>query len=213
MAQQPLSSPSLAAYTILAVSLPPLPAFSNPATHYLYLRKDAPRVPTPDTPRSVFVANVPIDACERSVRALFKQVGTGAMVERVHFEDDSRQRVAQEMLVKGALVEGGQDALRAAGGKVDGVTKKRKRKTQQEEGKEMEDLLQLPETWEARVRKSGSSAVVVFVDKASADMVLRECKNLAKKGNAAADIVWRAAGEWGEKRTFLPASLLRFLAV
>jgi hypothetical protein len=187
------STAALSAYIILPISLPPLPAFPKPATHYLYLRPDTPRTPTADTPRSVFASNVPVDACEQSFRTLFKQIG--GRIERVQFEDDEERarRRGSGILVKGEKIVDTDAAL--------AVGKKRKRISQEDDDGDLQDLLRLPETWETRARKSGSNAVIVFVDKATADAVLKECKKLAKKGPAAAKgLVWRPVGDWGEKR-------------
>ena len=120
-------------------------------------------------------------------------------MERVRFEDDDEQarRRGSGMLVKGEKI------VDADAGNSMVTGKKRKRRTVEDGEEELRDLLRLPETWEAKVRRSGSSAVVVFVDKATADAVLKECKRLAKKGPAAAkDVVWRPVGNWGEKRKF-----------
>src|SRR5699024_6384979 len=57
-------SPEIAGYTVLPVQLPPTPAFPKPATHYLYLRPHEPRIPDPDSPRSLFIVNTPIDTTE-----------------------------------------------------------------------------------------------------------------------------------------------------
>src|SRR6266480_1801566 len=82
---------TVAGLLVLPLSLHPQKALlPNPTatqTHYLYLRPDAPKIPNPDTPRSLFVANVPIDADEVSFRSLFKEL-CGSIVERVEFEAD-----------------------------------------------------------------------------------------------------------------------------
>ena len=56
--------------------------------HHLYLQQHAPRLPHPDTSRSLYAANLPVDATEGGVRALFAEQLGGARVERVEFEDD-----------------------------------------------------------------------------------------------------------------------------
>src|SRR5215469_6321784 len=79
---------TIAGLLVLPLSLPPqkvLPNSTATQTHYLYLRPDAPKTPNPDTPRSLFLANVPVDADESSLRSLFKEL-CGSIVERVEFE-------------------------------------------------------------------------------------------------------------------------------
>jgi ribosomal RNA-processing protein 7 len=175
----------LASFTILPINLPPLPSYPTPAVHYLYLRPDAPPTPTVNTPRSLFLSNIPVDASENSLRAFFKQVG-GARVERVEFEGDADRE--SEVLVKGERWSG------------------HKRKRNETEEFEIEGL---PTTWDVKARKSGSSAVVVFVDKATAEAVLKECKRMRKKKET---VEWRSTEEWGEKSMLPFDSIIRKVA-
>jgi ribosomal RNA-processing protein 7 len=175
-------------FIALPLSLPPTPSSPTPATHYIYLRSDSPKNPTPDTPRSVFVSNVPVDSSEASFRALFKQVN-GALVDRVEFDDDAHRTHGQRLLVKGqSWGDEGVQEKRQTG-------RKRKRKMEEEESS-LADEYALPGTWGLRTRKSGSSAVVVFVDKPTADSVLKECRRLVKKH---LKLEWRPAEVLGIK--------------
>jgi len=101
----------------------------------------------------------------------------GALVERVEFEGDIEQS-SEVVLVKGQKWAAGS---------------KRKRGDEEVEV-EVEGL---PKTWETRTRRSGSSAVVVFVDRATAEAVVKECKRMVKKKET---VEWRSTEEWGEKR-------------
>ena len=56
--------------------------------HYLYLQPHSPRLPHPDTSRSLYAVNLPIDATEAGIRALFADQLGGWRVERVRFEDE-----------------------------------------------------------------------------------------------------------------------------
>lgn len=56
--------------------------------HYLYFQPHSPRLPHPDTPRSLYAVNIPIDATEAGIRALFAEQLGGWRVERVRFEDE-----------------------------------------------------------------------------------------------------------------------------
>jgi ribosomal RNA-processing protein 7 len=171
---------SLSSYTILAAALPTVASFPIPCTHYMYLRKDSPTVPSPDTPRSIFVANIPIDATEDSLRAFFKQI-VSARVERVDFEEDLAKAQIREqgILVKGKRWD--EKATRQSGNK-------RKRDEDEEEAGV------LPSTWSVKTRKSGENAVVVFVDKATADAVVKECRALVKKNKT---VPWTPVEELG----------------
>jgi ribosomal RNA-processing protein 7 len=169
---------SLQSFTVLRVTLPPQPAFPKAATHYMYLRPDAPKTPTNDTPRSIFLANIPIDSSEASLRALFKQIG-GALVDRIDFEGQGRRT---DVLVKGQSWAS-EDSKRGT---------KRKRDDAVDEKQ-----FALPSTWLFRVHKSGSCAVAVFVDAATAQAVVKECARMAKRKES---VEWRSTEELGEKR-------------
>jgi ribosomal RNA-processing protein 7 len=182
-------STSLSNYRILRVLFPPQPAFPKPATHYIYLRPDTPKTPTLDTPRSLFLANIPIDASETSLRALFKQLG-GALVDKVHFEDDAKNIGVDEVTVKGERW--------ARDNEKPSVGMKRKRNA--EAGNDGETDFTLPSTWDFKTHQSGSSAVVVFVDAATAQAVIKECARMAKRKES---VEWKASEELGERRKHL----------
>jgi ribosomal RNA-processing protein 7 len=176
-------------FITIPISLPPVPSFPRPATHYLYIRGDAPKIPTPDTPRSLFLSNVPVDASETALRALFKQLD-GALVERVEFEDDPPRKGSQAILVKGQSWDDGAVQEKKLSGK------KRKRAEVEEN---LAEEYALPPTWSLGTKKSGSSAVIVFVDKTTADAVLKECRRLVKKGRK---LEWVQTEELGVKSWF-----------
>lgn len=202
---------AISSYHILPLSLPPLPALqSQPsATHYLYLRPHAPKIPSPSTPRSLFLVNVPFDATEAHLKTLCStQLGLPAgRVESVRFEGQkTREREGE-----------GEDGGKVGGGEVQGTLKgkksqKRKRAAVEEEG-ELEDLdgMALPGTWEREVLRAGGTAVVVFVDRASVEAVMKAVRRVRKHGEA---VVWGHGVEGkvpslGSQRTFV----LRFSLV
>jgi ribosomal RNA-processing protein 7 len=171
-------------FTILPLRLPSQPAYpSKQATHYLYLRRDAPKPgdePTADIKRSIFVANLPIDATENNVRKLFKEI-CGARVERVEFDEETQgQRrglvLGREMVVQGTVVNVPVDV---------GKGKKRKRgaaEAEEEVVRRTMEEMALPEVWHRRVLKSGGCCVVVFVDESSREGALKECARVKRKG-------------------------------
>ncbi|TGZ84092.1 hypothetical protein EX30DRAFT_338657 [Ascodesmis nigricans] len=65
---------------VLPLTLPPTPALSTSATHYLYLQRHSPSAsssstsPSPDPTRSLYLINLPIDATTHSLRTLFTQL-------------------------------------------------------------------------------------------------------------------------------------------
>lgn len=153
-------------FTVLPLLRKGTASFPKDTTHYLYIQPNAPRVPTTDTPREVFLANVPIDATEIHIRTLFATSLGGVRVEDVEYED--------------AKVGKGIKAPVAHG-------KKRKRGV--ESGDERQEVGLLPETWDREIHRSGGTAVVRCVDRPSAEMALREAKKAIKSGR---EIIWGA---------------------
>ncbi|KAK0267692.1 hypothetical protein LTR35_016101 [Friedmanniomyces endolithicus] len=168
-------------FTILPLHIPPLPSFPRETTHYLYLRPNAPKLPTETTPRELFLVNVPVDATETHLRALFAEQLGGARVESVGFEGAQRTR--------GRGITGP-----VAVGTASGRGKKRKRGEmgEGEVGAEGREVGGLPEVYEREVRASGGTAVVAFVDRASAEMAVREVRRAVRSGRR---VVWDAGVE------------------
>ncbi|KAE8349036.1 ribosomal small subunit assembly protein [Aspergillus coremiiformis] len=163
----------IAGYTVLPLRLPPSKCKGiKPATHYLYLQPHEPRIPDADTPRSLFIVNVPIDTTELHLRHLFgTQLGAGR-VEQVRFEAVSTKK-------------GGMATAHSMTGSVS-KSKKRKRVTADELQNQL-DGIRLPSTWDRELQKSGAHAVVVFVDKPSMEASIKAAKKAAKKDT---EIVW-----------------------
>lgn len=164
-------------YTILPLTIPPTDSFPQATKHYLYLRPNAPKVATENTPRELFVVNLPIDATETHLRSLFATHGAGARVERVEFEGT---RTGKKLTAPVTSKSG----------------KKRKRG-----GDSESKMAELPELWDRRVGRSGNTCVVVFVDASAAEMALKEVKKVVKAGK---EVVWGA--ETGDKVPALGAA-------
>lgn len=165
-------------FVALPLRLPALPSYPREATHHLYVRAHAPKVPTASTPRELFLVNVPADATEAHVRSLFASQLGGARVESVAFE--------------GARVGRGITAPVAP------ARRKRKRGVEEDgegegEGEGEKEVGALPATREREVHRSGGTAVATFVDAASAELALKEARRAAKSGKAT--IVWGAGVE------------------
>ncbi|KJX96589.1 meiotic recombination protein dmc1 [Zymoseptoria brevis] len=157
-------------FSVLPIRIPAQPVFPKEATHYLYVRANAPKVPTENTPRELFLVNVPIDATEKHIRNLFANQLGGVRVESVAFEG---ARVGKAINAPVAPVQQG---------------KKRKRGADGEDGAQLpEEVGALPEVWDRELHRSGGTAIVTFVDKVSAEMALKEVKRAIKNKS---DIVW-----------------------
>ena len=165
MAEIPLE---ISGYFVLPLALPVQRSFPTPATHYLYLRPHEPKIPTEDTPRSLFLVNVPFDATEIHFRHLFGTQLDGGRVERVDFEG-ARSKSKPAVAPPGPTKKG----------------KKRKRA----EIQSMDEVegAELPKVWDRELHHSGGTAVVVFVDRVSMDASLKAAKKAAKGGKK---IVW-----------------------
>ncbi|KAI9043522.1 putative ribosomal small subunit assembly protein [Aspergillus affinis] len=168
-------SQEIAGYTVLPVQLPESPS-ADPATHYLYLRPHEPRIPDQDTPRSLFVVNLPIDTTELHLRHLFGTQLSAGRVERVEFESVPTKKTGGSMQV-------------AAQGNVS-KNKKRKRVTADELQNQLDDI-ELPSTWDRQLQKSGAHAVVVFADKPSMEASVKAAKKASKnRKKESALVVW-----------------------
>lgn len=169
------SSSTLSEYTTLPVSLPPQPSLKkSSATHYLYLRPHEPKIPTPESARSLFLVNIPIATTESHLRFLFGTTLAAGRVEAVEFQDWASGSTGK----KGHVV--------TAGGK------KRKRETIEDYEAVLVETA-LPSTWgvsgeeqdagseAGRLHASGSHAIVTFVDRPSMESSLKAAKKAAKK--------------------------------
>lgn len=155
-------------YYVLPLSLPPLPSFPTAATHYLYLANHQPKIPSPTSPRSLFLINVPFDATDTLVKHLLStELGLpNGRIENVHFEEQTKQ-----------------DHTESAVPHTNGSTKSKKRKRSVGEVKP-EDMegINLPSTWDRDLHGIGRTAVVTFVDRASMEASIKAVKKARKDG-------------------------------
>ena len=159
----------IAGYHVLSLSLPPLPSFPAKATHYIYVGPHQPKVPHPNAARSLFLVNVPFDATEIHLkRLLSQQIGLPAgRIEDVRFEGQRGSDGHEEDVTVGEqrLEQKGKKRKRGAKGIGSGHI----------EGAE------LPATWDRNLLKGNFTAVVLFVDKSSADVALKAVKKAQKE--------------------------------
>lgn len=165
----PMETPlEISGYLILPLSLPPLPSFPTSATHFLYLAKHQPKIPTSSTSRSLFLVNVPFDATDAHIKRLFStqlDLPSGR-IEEVNFEGE--RKVAQDRTVP--LPTSSTFAKKG---------RKRKRPLDAPYRRDIEGA-ELPPIWDRQLRGFGRTAVVVFVDQASLDAVIRAVKKTRK---------------------------------
>lgn len=183
----PKNPVKVADYTVLPLTIPPSDSYPTATKHYLYVRAHAPKIPDADTNRSLFASNLPIDASENSLRTLFSEQLGGARLDRVEIEG-ARPKKDQ----RGAALSGADSGTTKAG-------KKRKRGANTDVDF---TAIELPQTWDKEILKSGSGAVLVFVDKASAELALKEVARAAKKKS---EVRWKGEDGLGiESRSCSP---------
>jgi ribosomal RNA-processing protein 7 len=157
----------VAGYTTLPLQLPPTSICPTPAAHYLYIRPHEPRIPDPDSTRSLFIVNAPIDTTEVHLRHLFSTQLSAGRVERVTFEDIP--------VKKSGIASATEPNLSHR------PNKKRKRVTADDLQGTL-DSINPPSTWDRALQKSGAHAIVVFADKPSMESSLKAAAKAARKG-------------------------------
>ncbi|GAM87448.1 hypothetical protein ANO11243_054730 [Dothideomycetidae sp. 11243] len=141
----PSSHPSsVGDFAIVSLTVPPSKVFPSQAKHYLYIRPNAPKPPTPTSPRELFVVNTPVDTTPSQIRALFSQYLGGFRIDRVQFSSSTAPAAL-------TTPSGGKKRKRRGGGDT-----------------ALEGAAAWPTTSERELHPSGDSCVVSFVDEASA---------------------------------------------
>lgn len=185
-------------FSVLPLSIPPLPSYPHAVTHHLYLRRHEPKNPTPDDDRSLFVTNVPVDSTEPHFRAIIASLVGAGRFESIQFESDKKTSPVS--------LEPAQAARLPAT-----ASKKRKRGGGDDSDSTEEDLAEefarLPTTWTRPLQPSGSAAVILLADEKSADLVLKAVAKLHKT-NKKKYPVW-GAGVQDDKVPPLGAPWLR----
>lgn len=201
---------SVADFAILPLSLPTLPNLPSScadAKHYLYVKPHTPAQAVESSPRSLFLANVPIDATETNLRTLFADHLGGARVESVQF-DASIPAVVEHKRFKSEELRGGKkdDAQASRGTKrkrEDERHGKGGKKEMVAEGVVEDEDSALPRIWDNEIRRSGSGAVVIFLDRASMKGAWSAVQKTAKEGKA---IPWAGSEAVGVERTILTSA-------
>ena len=163
-------------YTVLLLTLPPTTAYPQSATHTIYLRPHAPKIPTESDSRSLFVVNVPIDSTPAHFKAVFTSLIGAGRLEDVRSEHEKRNTSSQlpNLALELANKEKNKKRKRGAGDPVD---------IDQD----------LPKIWDRELRRSGSTAIVVLVDEKSVESALKAIRKLHKSKSA--DSKWPI---WGQ---------------
>ncbi|KAK3325213.1 ribosomal RNA-processing protein 7-domain-containing protein [Apodospora peruviana] len=165
-------------FSVLPVLIPSLPSFPKSVVHYIYVRRNAPKVPTADDSRRLFFTNVPVDSTEVHLRSLFTSLVGAGRFESATFEherkDDNSEAPSDAQPLHAAR-------LLAAHG-----NKKRKRDDAEEVAERARDekAARLPKSWTRTLHRSGSTAVVQLADEKSAEQVLKAIGKLHRGGSS-----------------------------
>jgi ribosomal RNA-processing protein 7 len=157
-------------YTVLPLTIQPTTSYPQAVTHHLYLRPHAPKIPTVNDSRSLFLVNVPFDSTAAHFRQVFNSLVGAGRFEDISFENDKKSAQQEVETLKGVTI----------------VSKDKKRKRGSEVATKEEDR-DLPRIWERDLKTSGSTAVVRLVDEKSVEAVLKAARKAAKSGKGA---VW-----------------------
>lgn len=163
---------TLGDFSVLPVTFPASPAYPHVATHHIYLRRHSPKVPSPDDDRSLFLANVPADSTAAHFRALFAALVGAGKFEDIAFLDDQKRSKCASLLPS--------QAVRLARAAHNSNKRKRGEVDDDEEAAELQTARTLLETWPRRLRRSGSTAVVLLADDRSVGVVLKAVAKLHK---------------------------------
>lgn len=203
---------SVADFVVLPLSLPThpsLPSSCADAKHYLYIKPHAPSQPTESSTRSLFLANLPIDATESNLRALFADQLGGARVETVQFHASIPAVVEHKRFKNEELkVTKSNDPLANRGTKrkrEDAASGKAAGKEMVAEGVVEDQDSALPRIWNREIHPSGSGAVVVFLDKASMKGAMSQVQKVVNEGKA---IQWVGGEALGAERMIFPHLLV-----
>ncbi|PNP58009.1 hypothetical protein THARTR1_02167 [Trichoderma harzianum] len=152
-------------FAILPIQMPPVPSFPETALHEVRIRRNAPKIPTANDVRSLFLKNIPADSTEPHFRAVFTELVGAGRFETITFEGEDKAAVAI-------------DPSRAV--KAAALSRKRKRSDVEEEEKAEEEAAQLPDIWTRRLYRSSSTATVLLADEKSVQLVLKAITKLQK---------------------------------
>lgn len=153
-------------FAVLPIQMPATSAFPGTALHELRIRRNAPKIPTANDSRSLFLKNVPADSTEPHFRAVFADLVGAGRFETITFDDEPTNSLTIDP---------------AQATKVSGFARKRKRgDLEAEEREREEEAAQLPQIWSRRLQRSSSTAIVLLADEKSVQLVLKAIAKVRK---------------------------------
>lgn len=153
-------------FAILPIQMPPMPSFPESAIHEVRIRRNAPKIPTVNDSRSLFLKNVPADSTGPHFRAVFTELVGAGRFESITFDDEATTALSL-------------DPARAL--TIAGFARKRKMGAVEAEEREQEEkAARLPETWSRRLHNSSGTAIVLLADERSVQLVLKAITKVHK---------------------------------
>ncbi|KAG6286124.1 hypothetical protein E4U09_006871 [Claviceps aff. purpurea] len=153
----PATTMSSDEFAVLPIRMPSMPSFPHNAIHQVRVRQNAPKVPTANDSRSLFLKNIPSDSTEPHFRAVFTSLVGAGKFETIIFDDEAKTAFPTDP---------------AQATKVQGYAKKRKMlDVEAEERLREAEESQLPQIWTRQLHRSSSTAVVLLADEKSVQLV------------------------------------------
>ncbi|KAG5964698.1 hypothetical protein E4U58_003111 [Claviceps cyperi] len=172
----PAATMSSEEFAVLPIHMPSMPSFPHSAIHEVRVRQNAPKVPTANDSRSLFLKNIPSDSTEPHFRAVFTSLVGAGKFETIVFDDEAKTAFPT-------------DPAQAI--KVQGYAKKRKMLDVEAEERVREaEESQLPPIWTRKLHRSSSTAVVLLADEKSVQLVRKAIAKVHKT---------KKYPVWGEK--------------
>lgn len=153
-------------FAVLPIKIPGTSSYPETAVHEIRVRRNAPKIPTANDSRSLFLKNIPADSTEPHFRGVFTELVGAGRFESITFEDETKTSLAIDP---------------AQATKLTALARKRKRgEVEAEEQKREEEAVQLPQIWSRRLQRSSSTAVVLLADEKSVQQVLKAITKVHK---------------------------------
>jgi ribosomal RNA-processing protein 7 len=153
-------------FATLPIRMPPVSSFPQSAIHEVRIRQNAPKIPTANDSRSLFLKNIPADSTEPHFRAVFTDLVGAGRFETIIFDDEAKTTLPV-------------DPAQAL--KVQGFARKRKMMDVEAEEREREEQAsQLPQIWTRQLHRSSGTAVVLLADEKSVQLVLKAIAKVHK---------------------------------
>ncbi|KAI5462619.1 ribosomal RNA-processing protein 7-domain-containing protein [Mariannaea sp. PMI_226] len=153
-------------FSILPIKIPGTASYPTAALHEVRVRRNAPKIPTANDSRSLFLKNIPADSTEPHFRAVFTELVGAGRFEAITFEDETKSSLPVDP---------------AQATKITALARKRKRgDIEAEEREREEEALQLPHIWLRGLQRSSSTAIVLLADEKSVQLVLKAITKVHK---------------------------------